>query len=725
MKSGTPRSAWRSVLAALVMASICLSFLSPADRLPRRLRKAFEALEVYNYFLARDLFCRSIDKHKVPAAYGLSVIYGRQDNPFTELDSAFHYISLAKREMAHLSPKDWDDMAEVGLDSAAIARQVVRVDSLAFLRAVQQGGIDNLEAFIDRHSTPQYLRLALKERNALAFETAERANSSSAYHKFMQNYPDADQFEEAQKRFYDRQYREYTESNGLEGYTRFLEECPESPYREEAEYQVFLLETENANTDAYYSFISRHPDNRFIPEAWRLLYILEVGDYSPKSIAAFSLKYPEYPYFEELKLDFELATTRFYPFRKKEKWGFIDEYGEVRIEAIFDWTESFSEQLTLVGIGDDAFYIDKRGQRLGEKVFEDGLPFNQGFAVVDAEGYQGIINRMGQWLLKPEYDACGEYSEGLFFLERDGLFAYANSSGELCIPFMYESASDFHMQRAIVSKEGAFAFIDREGRPLTEFEYDWLEPFGPDSLARCRIDDSFGLIHHSGKELVSPRYTALGEPGNGLRLAANGDQYGFINQRGDTVINFDYHYQAAALQLSRFENGHATVYQKVRKEVKLAVIDSSGAKKLPAIFNGIGSYQSPFIAVRKQDLWGYADTDVNLRLPYKFDAAGDFQDSLALVSLRGKMDLIDVEGKERFGFRYSEIQRMDSLLIMRDTLATLIHLRGDTLLPELYQRIEHFDTHVLRLEDHRGFQAYYDYRRERLIWRESEEKVKK
>ena len=47
-----------------------------------KINSAFEALEVYNYFKAKKLFEKKVDNKIVAAPYGLSLIYGRNDNPF-------------------------------------------------------------------------------------------------------------------------------------------------------------------------------------------------------------------------------------------------------------------------------------------------------------------------------------------------------------------------------------------------------------------------------------------------------------------------------------------------------------------------------------------------------------------------------------------------------------------------------------------------------------------
>ncbi len=60
-----------------------------------RLKKGFEALDCYNYFEAKRKFEKVKKRHHVPASFGLSIIYQRNDNPFTNLDSAYTNIVSA------------------------------------------------------------------------------------------------------------------------------------------------------------------------------------------------------------------------------------------------------------------------------------------------------------------------------------------------------------------------------------------------------------------------------------------------------------------------------------------------------------------------------------------------------------------------------------------------------------------------------------------------------
>lgn len=707
--------------AALFAVLICFSFAHAVDRLPGRLKKAFEALEIYNYFAAKEGFYKSLEKYPAGAGYGLSVIYARDDNPFTNIDSAFKYISEARSAYAALPEKEKIEYLEVGVDSTALARQSSRVDSLALLRALHQGSIAALDQFIETHTTPQFQKLAVSERNAMAFEAAVRKNTSAAMAAFLKKYPKATQAADARNEYHKLLYHEYTAGEKVEDFRRFLEKHPDSPYKEEAESEVYARSTKSGSARAFKAFIEENPNNRHTDDAWRNLYALEIGDNSPRSIAAFSLKYPEYPFFDELQSDFDLAATDFYTVRQGDKWGFVDIAGNVRVEPAYEWTENYSEELALVGIGDEAVYIDKRGKLLTEKRFEDGLPFRNGFAVVEVDGLQGVINRLGQWHVRPLYDVCGEYAEGFFFVEQNGLFGYLDRAGNLAIPMDYDAASDFVNGRAMVKKDGLWAYIDTLGKAVTPFGFDWLEPFDKSGTARMRIGEKFGLLTAKGDTAAPAVYDALGELHEGFRLAAVGDDCGFLGVNGDTLIPLKYRYTAEAAAQSFFKNGRARVFQKIGKEIKVGVIDTADQKLMPAIFNAIGELEGFPVAIRKKDLWGYADSAVNLAIPYAYTVAEPFVDSAAVVSLKNKFGLIDTEGNPLIDFKYRALLRADTVFAASDTLWGFIDMRGEELVPFTWEELEILDDTVARLSDVEGRFSYYDFRRHRFIWREAEE----
>ncbi len=71
------------LLVLVVYSSICSA---------NKITKAFSALKSYNYFEAKQSFEKLLKKEPAVAAYGLSNIYYRTDNPFSNIDTAYKFI---------------------------------------------------------------------------------------------------------------------------------------------------------------------------------------------------------------------------------------------------------------------------------------------------------------------------------------------------------------------------------------------------------------------------------------------------------------------------------------------------------------------------------------------------------------------------------------------------------------------------------------------------------
>ncbi len=696
----------------LIPAALLLSFV--ATKPSSKLRKGFEALGVYNYFLAKDLFYDALKKDSVAAAFGLSEIYGRDKNPFFDLDSAFKYSLLASAKYPRIEAKDSMDYLSLGIDSAALAEQLIRVDSLLFERVVLIHSIVAYDDYSKLHVSKPFRQRAIDARNAMAYAVAAAENQSEALLVFMQDYPDASEGAEAEKQYQKLLFEEKTKSGSVSAFKSFLKNFPESPYAEVAQSKIYERYTSDQTAASFVEFILENPDNQNVNRAWRNIYQLEVGDKSPLSIAAFSLKYPNYPFQNELKADFDFATTRFYPFSQDTLFGFIDEKGEVRIEPIFEWVEPFSEGLAAVGRNEKMAYVEKSGAFIIDFELDDGYAFKGGYAVATVDDAYGVIDRNGSWLIPADFDDIGEFNDSLCYVGKDGLYGYYNTYGKLAITLKYDDATDFSFKRAVVTTGGKRALINTSGRELTGFEFDWIEAF-PDSIApaRYKLGDAYGLIDHNGKVLCAPLYERIGDFSEGLALATSGKRFGFIGVKADTIVPFSYDYSSEALLKSNFTNGYAPVYQKD----KIGVINKKGEKIFPAIFEDVGLFEGELIAVKKKGSWGYANREVDLVIPYRFDQAETFRDSTAIVAKDGLFGAIDANGKYVLPMAFAKIERLEKGFLVLDSLFGILGATGDTLVGFEYDEAKILDPYVVRFTQNNGKEAYYDYRNNRFIWK--------
>ena len=61
-----------------------------------KISEGYKALSIFDYFKAKELFYKSLSKYPAQSSFGLSIIYYRNDNPFSNIDSSAKYISICK-----------------------------------------------------------------------------------------------------------------------------------------------------------------------------------------------------------------------------------------------------------------------------------------------------------------------------------------------------------------------------------------------------------------------------------------------------------------------------------------------------------------------------------------------------------------------------------------------------------------------------------------------------
>ncbi len=697
----------------LSLALIAVFLMSFSIKPSGKLVKAFSALQIYNYFAAKDLFEKSMKKDSVAASYGLSLIYGRDDNPFHNLDSAFKFIGISEQLFPKLDEKKRDDYASLSVDSASIVVQREAIDSVMFQEVLSQPSILAWEAYHSAHKTPYYRELALVYRDSLAFKAALDTNTSASFKQFLDQYPDANQYPEAIELYEWLLFEEVVGPGEVENYQTFINQYPDNPHIDRAQEELYDKYTADGRIESYLEFVRENASSPYVGRAWKQVFALEIDQLTASTLAAFSLRYPDYPFMDELKAEFEATVTRYYPIEVSGSWGFMTEAGEIAIPPVYDWVEQYAENLALVGVGDEVKYINKNGAVIADLGLTDGSRFQKGHAIVEKGEFWGIIDRFGQWTVEPQYEELGEYGSGKYYAHNGTAYGYIDASGNIAIPFVYDNAADFNGGFAVVERNGFFGVIDSLGNPASEFKYDWVEQPNFESLpSRTRRGQKFGLIDENGT-LADSLFDRLGDFNEGLAFAAFGKKYGFINTKADTVIPFKYEYSDIAFKESKFVNGHAKVFQKEG----VGIIDTTGEKVFPAIFQDVGVFDSTLTAVKKRGKWGYANSEVKLLIDYQYEKVGDFRDTTAIVVLNGNYGVIGLTGEYILQPEYQLVERLGSSFLVKDSLVMLLNTRGDTLVSPAYVESEVLDHRIIKLQSEDGRWDYYDYQASRFIWR--------
>jgi len=173
--------------------------------------------------------------------------------------------------------------------------------------------------------------------------------------------------------------------------------------------------------------------------------------------------------------------------------------------------------------GYDVGFIDETGNMVIPPRFQDARPFSEGLAYVNGTEFRGFIDLQGKPVFKTDGKAR-DFHEGLAAVGPPGPWGYIDRSGKMVIPKQYPFADDFSEGLAGVVVGNKFGFINRNGEMVIPPRFiPRRGPYAWDGIvATSRFSEGLAPVT---MELVNGLYGV----------------YGYINQKGDFVIQPQFH----------------------------------------------------------------------------------------------------------------------------------------------------------------------------------------
>lgn len=676
-----------------------------------RINKGFEALGEYNYFEAKKQFEKSIDKKTSPAAYGLSIIYLRDDNPFHNLDSAYHYGLLAVESYEILKESHQQKLAEeYGYTLGVAKHQRSKISKRFYELAQQKSTVQAYKEFIANHPWSELKSSATDDLQALAFQKAKKVNTSKAYRNYIKYYPESSHVPEAIQLKYKAEFAETIVPNDPDSYSDFIAKYPNNPLVDDAHARIYQLESKENTVTVYDKFIENYPNNPYISDAWKNLYRLYISDYNKNTIQEFKENYPDFPFPELIEQDIQLVGREMYLYKLNGKYGFMDENGLPYIPPRFTYASNFSNGLAVVTEDEKFGYVNKNGDLIINYKFDDAQDFMHGRAIVEIDGYVGLIDPTGKFILEPKYEDIGSFSEGVFYVQTEEGYQYYNLEGNPVFDVLFDEAFSFENGKAYVSKEGENGFIGKDGNFLISSYKGKIRHYN-DSIYILELRDSMTFVY-SNDSLVNGKYfEQIGNLKENRSIVLKDGNYGYVDGKAQIVIPMELIEFSNLFQFAQFENGHA----KKLKGNRYSLIDTMGKQILPAIFTGIGDF-SELIPVTKGNEWGYSNRDARLIINYQYDYAYSFENDIAFVEKQSKIGAINKVGEVVIPIRYDDINRFnDDLFIFKlGGNMGVLDESGEQVVPNNYNRVVPIDKSLIRLENNERID-YYDVSKSRLI----------
>ncbi len=313
-----------------------------------------------------------------------------------------------------------------------------------------------------------------------------------------------------------------------------------------------------------------------------------------------------------------------------EKWGYLNEKGDLAIECQFDGARPFNEKGRAVVEQDDAyFFINKKGERVD----------STSFAYVGSFADNGLAK-------------AGKESAG------GDKYGYVNEKGEVKIDFLYENCSAFSQSGyAAVKLGGLWGVIDKNGDTVLEIQYAKVEiSYTEDRFFVTNAAGDFAMLNARGKELIPfGAYYDYTDFSEGLmavsRINASGaTMYGFVNLRGKEVIPCTFLLGGGSSASTQFKNGYCGVYS--AEKDAWTYINKKGELLGEYLYSSVLPFtEDKLAAVAKLDaegkeLWGYIDPKGRTKIEFQFSDALNFNDDgWATVEADDKYGIINEKGK--------------------------------------------------------------------------------
>ena len=231
-------------------------------------------------------------------------------------------------------------------------------------------------------------------------------------------------------------------------------------------------------------------------------------------------------------------------FQKDGKWGYIDDQGNIVIEAIYDqafptfvngratvrqnglWgmidanqdiivpfqydrLGNLIEDRVLFQKNDKYGFFDSNGNSVIPAHFDGARDFYNGIAPVSVDKKWGFVNKAGEIIVQPRFEDVQSFMEGMAAVKQDNHWGFIDTRDKLIIPCRYENVNPFSNGLAAIEMDKRWGYINKNAELVIKPQFNKAEIF-MDSRAVVQVNNSYGVIDKSGKMIIDPQFDMIG-----------------------------------------------------------------------------------------------------------------------------------------------------------------------------------------------------------------------
>lgn len=350
----------------------------------------------------------------------------------------------------------------------------------------------------------------------------------------------------------------------------------------------------------------------------------------------------------------KIASKDYFTVFKDNKWGVIDELGNIVIDP------SYAEMIIIPDSKKDVFlctydidydnntYKTKALNSKNEEILTD---YEQ------VETIQNIDKNNNLW-----------YEANVLKVEKNGKYGIIDLSGKELLPCEYDSVTALEgVKNSLkISKEGKFGIANTEGKVIVTVEYADIQGMGTDNKEGFIVksnDGKYGIVDFSNNKILETKYDEVVKIyGNGFYVVKQNENQVLVDKDGIEVLKSGFDEIIAILKNT--ENG--VIY---KKNDKYGIMKTTGEVTLEASYDELKETKSGILIAKKDGKYGVIDLENNSKVEFKYNA----------ISYNEKADLYITEN-ENFNNEILDnayTVKLTGILIDLDSEKGYLELRQD------------------------------------------------
>ena len=237
--------------------------------------------------------------------------------------------------------------------------------------------------------------------------------------------------------------------------------------------------------------------------------------------------------------------------------------------------------------------------------------------------------------------------------------------------------------KQIVTKlpNGHFKVYNYAGSEIGEFDYDSIG-FFREGLAPVSDGEKWGFVNRDYQVVIPLEYDQVSIVSEGLIAVKKDDAWSYIDKQGQLVLSL------RDMEGSAFRNGIAPVKN---EEFKMGAINRSGQLVIPVEYDSV-IVLDQYVRVKKDNLYGYLDTEGHEIIPVQYDYVEDIGEGLCCVEKDGKYGFCNTDGQIVIPLQYDCAKHFSEgrAAVCKDGAWGFIDSNGQTVIPLEYDSATFF-----------------------------------